>query len=547
MRLAHSLVAIALLAAEARAQFVQVLFKNEAAEKSYSKYLTKMGASNVILGQAKLEDGGFHLQNGQLVVMKGSRNNQPVTNALWVADPAKPGVCPYVVDPKSGELEENKKAKFGLIRIVGDDIEAVRTLDANRTLLGIAADYEHAMDQIAAIQKTRDAAKKTDRAWFDEHGKMLAKMDQLSMWLLGLGYAARSKELTKEIDKQRKTAGKAAANEREKAALSSIKVVAAPAKLADVAAKVSGGKAKFKVAESKHVRFVYLADLPDAEITAALELAERAIEGFQREFVDPYVDDDFKNQVPDGLIQEFYYGPEDPAIHEKMLTDYYGHEWGRNKADEMKAEGAEFYPKQGAPYLAYRKVVKEIDIPGYTIHTIGHALMDLHFNAGARNDAQDWLREAVGYYISLNYLGRNGLVCFSSDEAAYAAARQKVGLKTPQNGIADVMNQVAIKIGPPIEQLAVKKLYQINDADFAKAWSFFDWLAKKRGKAAHVWLRQTCALAADPTKSFARDWRTMTEQFLGITAKEDAYAVMEKEWRAFAERDQIARVPDTRK
>lgn len=541
MRLVIAVLWITLIAAEARGQFVQVLFKNEANEKSYSKYLIKVGASNVIIGEAKLEDGGFYVKDGQLGFMTGSRNNQKVTNALWVADPGKPGVCPYV-DSKSGERDENKKAKFGLVRIVGDDIQAVRTLDRNRTLLGIAADYDRALDDIAAIQKVRDAAKKTERAWFDEHGRMLAKMDQLSMWLSGLGYITRSKEIQKEIEKQRKTAGKAAANEREKAALASIQPISSPAKLDDIAAKVSGGKAKFKVAQSKHVRFVYWDQLQDAEITAALELAERVIEGFMREFVDPYVDDDFKNHVPDGLFQEFYYGPDDPAIHEKMLTDYYGHEWGRNKADEMKAEGAEFYPKEGAAYLAYRKVVKEIDIPGYTIHTVGHALMDLHYNAGARNDAQDWLREAVGYYVSLNYIGRNGLVCFSSDEAAYAAANQKVGLKTPQNGIADVMNQVAIKIGPPIEQLSVKRLFQINDADFAKAWSFFDWLAKKRGKAGHVWLRKTCALASDPSKSFAKDWRTLTEEFQGVTSKEDAFAAVEKEWREYAERDQIARV-----
>lgn len=540
MRFVISLIVFLFATAECRAQFIQVLFKNAAAEKSYAKYLTKIGASNCMIGQAK--ESGFKLDGGRLTYTTGP---DPI-NELWVADTADPGTSPYLPDPKTGEPTRNKKAKYGIAGISGDHIAAVKVLDPYRTLLGIAADYDNSMAEITASQKLRDATKKTEKAWFDHQGKMLGKMDQLSVWLNSLGYGARAKELQKEIEKQRKTAGKSAANEREKAALASIGIVTPPTKLTDVAAKVSGGKAKFKVQESRHIRFVYLTEIADAEITAALELAERVIEGFQREFIDPYLDDELKNNIPEKIFQEFYYGPDDPVIHEKMLTDYYGHAWGRNKTEEMKAEGAEYYPKEGALYLAYRKVVKEIDIPGYTVHTIGHSLMDLHYNAGARNDAQDWLREAVGYYISLNYIGRNGLVCFSSDEASYAATRQKVGLKTPQNGIADVMNQVAIKIGPPLEALAIKQLFQINDADFAKAWSLFDYIAKKRGKEGQTWLRKTCAIAGDPNLSLAKDWRKLTEEFQGVDASQDAFAALEKSWRAYAEREQIATAPKSK-
>jgi hypothetical protein len=540
MRLVLACLFVCSLVADARAQFVQIVFRDEASSKGYSKYMTKIGATDCVVGEVK---AGITFKDGQAIYTAGDK---PL-NELWAIDTGDPGTPPYSIDPKTNQRVKNKKSKIGSVGIVGDHIAGIRVIDRHRTLLGIAGDYDRMMSDIATLQKERDAKKKAEREWFDLNGRMMAKMDQLSLWLEGLGYQARGKEMKKELEKVRKTAGKSAAAEREKAALGSLTKPSTPPKLADVAAKVSGGKNKFAMQESKHVRFVYSEALSAGEVTAALELAERVIEGFLREFVDPHLDEDYKNFVPDGMIQEFYYGPDDVAIHERMLVDYYGHSWGRNKKDEMAAEGAEFYPKDGAPYLAYRKLVKEIDIPGYTVHTVGHALMDLQFNAGARNDVQDWLREAVGYYVSLNYIGRNGLVCSSSSEASYAATAQKVGIKTAQNGIADYMNQVALKIGPPLETLAAKKLYQIDDADFAKAWSFFDYLARKRGKPALVWLQKSCKMAGDPAASFARDWRKLTQDFNGTDDSQDVFALIEKDWKAYAEKGQIAGIGGAKK
>jgi hypothetical protein len=465
--------------------------------------------------------------------------NTPATNSFWAIDPAAPHVPPYVVDPRTGERKENKKAKFGLIRFVGNDMLGTRNLDRYRTLEGTANDFERSMEEIAEIKKERDRFKKTERGWFDQHGRVIGKLDQLATWLRGLGYHVKAKELEKEVDKQRKTVAKQAASEREAASLASVKQVPTPAKLVDLA-KTMPGNPKFHVVESKHARIVCLADHPVEDLVATLEIAERAIEGFQREVVDPYVDDSFPNLIPDGMLHEFWFGPEDLAIHERMLVEYYGHAWGKNKADEMKAEGADFYLPQAPNYLSYRKLVKEVDVPGYVIHEIGHTLMDWHYNAGARTDAQAWLREAVGYWVSLGYLGRNGLVCFSTNEESYAKARQESGVKTSQNGLADVMNQVAIRIGPTLDKLAIKPLWQIDDADFAKSWSFYEFIVRKHGKAGQVWLRQTCKLAAEKPLTFAKDWRPLTESFKPVDGA-DVFHELDQEWRKYAEREQIAR------
>jgi hypothetical protein len=125
--------------------------------------------------------------------------------------------------------------------------------------------------------------------------------------------------------------------------------------------------------------------------------------------------------------------------------------------------------------------------------------------------------------------------------------KQESGIKTAQNGIGDVMNQIAVKLGPAIDTLAVKRLWQINDADFAKAWSFYDYLMRKRGKAAQIWLRDTCAVASDPKASLARDWRKPTEVLEPVPAGQDVFQSLEKSWKKFAEKEQTALVPPPKK
>lgn len=539
MRRARLLLGAALIlsawgAPAASAQTIRILFKDAKTEKNYAKYLTQSDGVTCVIGEIKK---GIHFDGGTLVYVKGTE----ALNEIWVINPADPGELPYEID-KNGERVKNRKAKVaGVLAIPGDSISATHALDRYRTLEGTAADYRKQQDEIAAIAKERDAAPKAGRAWFDAQGRMLGRMDRLASFIKSLGYTPTAKLLEKEIEKQRKVVGKQAAAEREKQALASVKTVPLPPKFVAANQTITGGKVKFTMQESRHVRVVYDSDVQDARVTAALELCERIIEGFQREFVDPYADETFPNLIPDGPMHEFYFGPDDVKVHEQFLTLYYEHPWGKYKADELKAEGADYYLPADPHYLSYRKVVPEIDVEGYLAHEVGHTLADLHYNEGARNDRQDWLREAVGYWVSFAYLGRNGLTCFATaEEGGYEKTAQKVGIKTPTGGMRDVFNQIALKAGPPIDTLALKHLWEINDADFAKAWSFFDFVAAKLGRQGQLWLRATCKTAAAHEKDFVQAWRKATEPFYPAQDGGDVFANLDAQWKQYATTGQVA-------
>ena len=96
-------------------------------------------------------------------------------------------------------------------------------------------------------------------------------------------------------------------------------------------------------------------------------------------------------------------------------------------------------------------------------------------------------------------------------------------------------NELALDSGPPIDKLAITRLADITDKDFAKAWSFYDYLAMKMGREGQVWLRQTCFAAGYKKRSdFMRRWRKFSEEIFGVTGQ-DVYKVMDDKWRAYAE------------
>ena len=91
-----------------------------------------------------------------------------------------------------------------------------------------------------------------------------------------------------------------------------------------------------------------------------------------------------------------------------------------------------------------------------------------------------------------------------------------------------------------IDALAIKNLADITDKDFAKAWSFFDYVAMKLERAGQIWLRQTCFAAGYKDKSdFMRRWRKFSEEIFPVDEGVDVFAVIDKKWRQYAESDQM--------
>lgn len=533
MRLLVAVLLSVLLAETAAAQVVYVVFRDRDIEKRYKKHLTKVNGMDALVGEPKA--GVTILANGTINYINGP----DASNELWVADSSFPDKPPYEIDRKSGKKVASKKGKGDVVAFSGYEVQGIKYVDPLRTLEGYAEEYLQRMGEVEAMEKTLKDLKKGTKDWFVEHGRIVGRYVQLQTWLGNAGYDGAAEKLQKVVDKQRKVVAKESAAVREAEAMKSIHRVDTPADLTRVAADVAGG-AEFHVQESRHMRVTYLADISDEQVAGALELVERIVEGFRREHVDPYVGDDFPDTIPDqGPLVEFYFGPADLGAHERFLTDYYGLKWGRDKTQEMQASGALYYRAEAPFYLHYRKLLDDIDLEGYLAHGMGWALADLHYNQGRRNDAQPWIMEAAGYEAALAYLGRNNITTFSEGVAEYAQQVRESGFKTAKTGLRGFYNEIAREKGPKIDAIGPKALYQLTDEDYCKAWSFLDFVVRTRGKEGQVWLRGTCDAAADRA-TFMVTWRAVTEALKPVESSVDVFTELEKDWKRYAERDQVA-------
>ena len=154
---------------------------------------------------------------------------------------------------------------------------------------------------------------------------------------------------------------------------------------------------------------------------------------------------------------------------------------------------------------------------------------------------QDWLEEAVGYHIAFEYLGRNDETCHAFQGVdRYAGGVVGEGTReevTIQLGERYLFNQLALEEGRRIEQVAPMTLYQMGDADLAKAWSFYDYVIREEGKRGQLWLRSACELARIPDRPFLPAWREASAALLEVGPAE-VFRVMDDRWRAFAEEGQ---------
>lgn len=192
---------------------------------------------------------------------------------------------------------------------------------------------------------------------------------------------------------------------------------------------------------------------------------------------------------------------------------------------------------RGINYVDYWKSTTESDHQGMVAHGLGHALANIWFNNDGMNGAQPWLAEAVGYYISFEFLGRNSVTCKQFKKRTYARDPGAEGLKTVAQGQRAAFNELALRKGSSLDVLAQKTLYQMEDADLAKSWSMFDFIANKEGLKGILFLRSACANARDKS-TFIKSWmRESVEIF--ETKGANPISLLEKRWRDYAAVDQM--------
>lgn len=514
--------------ASADAQVIFIHFKNEKLAKNYDEYLSSYQNEPAIICEPK---EGFTLTDEKLTYSGGPE----AKNVVWVTDPAKPQNVPY--EMKGAAKVTAKGGK--IISIPGDSIARIGYVDKLLTLEGVAIEYRLRTDSLKELRAARDASKKGERDWFAGHGRVVQKLDGLVSWLNQMGYGPAAKKHKSELERERKTVAKEASAAREKAALASVTKVETPEHLNDVAKDIVGPKEKYHVRESLHGRIVYpLSLVTDAQAEHALELMEQLIEGFRKQFVDPYLDEDYPDYIPDTVFGEFFYMQSDVVAYERFYGEYYGLHFATDRKEERLKMGATG-GRVGRAFLHYAKYGEQHDLDGDITHVTGHWLAELHYGNGNLGSNHDWLREALGYYLSFEYIGRNSLTCFNWAKAEYAKPPEQEGKKTVQLGQKGGFNELALATGPALDQLFIRELSQFTDADLAKAWSFYDYIAKKTKREGQMFLRILCFAAIRGKSGFLERERAQLETLMGIEGKRDVYGVLDERWKAFARTDQM--------
>ena len=134
------------------------------------------------------------------------------------------------------------------------------------------------------------------------------------------------------------------------------------------------------------------------------------------------------------------------------------------------------------------------------------------------------------------FLGRNSVTCKEFKEARYVHEKKKEGERKEQMGLRDFYNALALDSGPTIDKLAIKELFSFEDADVAKAWSFYDFLVKKEGKTGQLFLRAACQFSGDRA-TFLQKWRERANELYDFK-QGDVFRELDRRWREFAETGQ---------
>lgn len=490
----------------------------------------------------------FLVEAGLGVVWKSEESRVVYTgngdNWFYVLDPAAPSAIPY--RKVKGQLESDRKYRKRHLRVHGTKIEKIRVHNREENLTTLAREFKRRQVEIERLGGLRDDEPRRSRSWLALHRQMIKGCSALEQWLTSNGFYLESRDWRTRIRKEAKRAD-AAMEDRLQQALDSVTLLPVPEGLTALAAALSQGELVFRAQGSQHFKVTYPEEIPDERIRQSLLLAEEALDGFRASLVDPWVGEDFPDRIPDGVFQEFFFGPDDIAKHEKFLTEHFGLSWGRRKEDMKRFAGHVFKRPRSPRLLEYWRLTHDDSayLNGIVLHRLGHALAEIHYGLTKATVPQDWLEEAVGFFLSFELLGRNSVTCskFEPPKAeggtgVGGSREEKTERKTgsEMRGLREVMAEVA-QVGPPVDRLAVTELFDFESPDIAKAWAFFEFLARQGGLEGQLWLR-ACGDAASAAKgepgSFLALWRQAAKESFSLEG--DVITSLEKQWQAWIAR-----------
>lgn len=513
-----------------QAQIIVVHFKDEKIAKRYKKATIETADGFVIIGEP-IEGGGVVIaDNGGIGFAgrtgAGSNGQADTSNSFYLFNVDDPTDVPYTI--RNGEKKlVRKKAK---VVVNGLDVESMNYFSQSEDIYSLATEYRFRLGRLEDIEADRKQHKKGEPAWFEAHNALLLEYSRLENWLREVGYFGAARKLGKTIKREAKMGKGDATRARRTSAENSVKQVAPPKDLQEAARKLDPALT-FSCFESEHFVFNFPTGRWDtATMEKAVKFAETVLDGFRVEFVDPYIGEDFKDRVPHGLqIMEFMFVPE--AQFEDMLVDYYQHNWTDERSKGMG--GSSFTRRFSPRSVKYIRVDGKRDLESTITYFLGKTLSALHFGSGYVGMSQDWIREGLAYYLSFEYCGRSTWTTVDWSNTGYAKGGRKEGEKTVQQGLRAMFNEVALTDGSRFDKLTLMSVAEMTDADFAKSWSFFDFVTKELGKDGQRWLRSAC-IHGKSKKTFHAKWRPESESIFDITGK-DVLKVLENRWKEYAE------------
>jgi hypothetical protein len=505
----------------AEAQIIAVYFKSDKVAKKYKKHLVEWNGQPCVVGEPMK---GIKIEGGQIQYAGDGPNE------LYVADPSKPeDPAYYFLDG-----EKHPSSKKNRLVIQGAHVEGIAVMMRDESLAGLSKEYTLRMAQVDEFRDDRDRFEKGTVEWNSRHARLVSALEKMRMWLEATAFPGALKRIDKSLKKEQKYATGHIEARAEKA-LDSIKEMEVPEALTRLAADKFGGAHNFRAMESQHIRFYYIDEITDEQVRQALLLGEEVIEGFRNTFIDPYISETYIDNIPDTVFQEFFFVPDTDEAYEGYSNGFWNIDWSRDREERLKIGGNSSI---GMGQFRNCRRNRDIDLPGVICHTLGHSIASLHYGGGKIQFLpQDWISEALGYHISFEHLGRNTVTCkaFHHDTPGYVKREfeeKEEGEKSIGTGRRDTYNEIALQFGRPIDQLALRELYEMDDADLAKSWSFFDYVLRKEGFEGQLWL-QAAGKYASNKQTFIEKWREAAAQALGVTPRE-AFRDVEGRWREFA-------------
>jgi len=531
MRIIAALIVTFLMLGNAQAQIIKLELISKKLERKYKTAVVRIGGKSYVWGELK---SGFDFKKFKWI---------DKSIELFVLDQKKLDRLPYKVGSNGKKKATNKK---NVVRVMQEHIPKGRGISRylkDHTFPGIVNEFQLRYGLTKSVRNDLKKVKKASREWFRAQRRLINELDRLQNWLRGVGLAKSADLIAKETKREQKTLKVDAIRDRAMLAQKSVRPIQIPDDLEAAAASITNGQVKFVGYESQHIRLFF----PKGRIEAAsakklLELGETVIEGIRREFADPYAGNEdaegtLADETPDGVFAEFCWVPDGDDNYEKFWIEFYGRDWGSepDRSKRLTMGGTRARALRATQYIHYSRLKDATDHEGNIVHGLGHDLMNIHFAEGARADHQAWLSEGMAYYCSFEYLGRNTVTCKEFKQEEYARSIGKEGEKTVQLGQRETFNRVALSKGAPINSLITKSLFQLDNADLAKSWSLFDFLARKGGMKAVLWLRAANRHSRRNTDGLINKLRPDSNEIWGIKKGEkDFYTWLDNQWKVFA-------------